>query len=87
LEIGVDADIARAVQAAATKVRGHPAPIAGDAFWTDAAFLSAAAIPSLLLVPPVREPMQLKNGWISPAWSPARKSILKPRYSFANELA
>ncbi len=51
LEIGEDADIARAVQSAATKVLGHPAPIAGVAFWTDAAILSAAAIPSLLFGP------------------------------------
>lgn len=51
LEIGEDADIARAVQSAATKVLGHPAPVAGVAFWTDAAILSAAGIPSLLFGP------------------------------------
>ena len=51
LEIGEETDIARAVQAAATKVLGHPAPIAGVPFWTDAAILSAAGIPSLLFGP------------------------------------
>lgn len=51
LETGEDAVIARTVQAAVTKVIGHPAPIAGVPFWTDAAFLAAAGIPSLLFGP------------------------------------
>ncbi len=51
LETAEDSDIARAVQAAATKVLGHPAPVAGVPFWTDAALLSAAGIPSLLFGP------------------------------------
>jgi acetylornithine deacetylase len=51
LETGEDTSIARAVQAAATKVLGHPVPIAGVPFWTDAAVLSAAGIPSLLFGP------------------------------------
>ena len=51
MEIAEDAEIAQAVQAAATKVLGHSAPIAGVAFWTDAAILSAAGIPSLLFGP------------------------------------
>jgi acetylornithine deacetylase len=51
LETGQDTTVARTVQAAATKVLGHAAPIAGVPFWTDAALLSAAGIPSLLFGP------------------------------------
>ena len=51
LETGEDTPIARCVQAAATKVLGHAAPIAGVPFWTDAALLAAAGIPSLLFGP------------------------------------
>jgi acetylornithine deacetylase len=51
LETPEEAEITRAVQGAATKVLGHPAPIAGVPFWTDAALLSAAGIPSLLFGP------------------------------------
>ena len=51
LETPEDAPIAQAVQRAATGVLGHPAPIAGVPFWTDAAILSAAGIPSLLFGP------------------------------------
>jgi acetylornithine deacetylase len=43
--------IVRAVQAAAGKVLKRPLPIAGVPFWTDAALLSAAGIPSVLLGP------------------------------------
>lgn len=51
LETGEDTPIARSVQGAATKVLGHAAPVAGVPFWTDAAVLSAAGIPSLLFGP------------------------------------
>jgi len=51
LETPEESAIARAVQAAATKVLGHPAPIAGVPFWTDAAILASAGIPSLLFGP------------------------------------
>ena len=51
LETPEDADIAQAVQRAAVKVLGQAAPIAGVAFWTDAALLAAAGIPSLLFGP------------------------------------
>ncbi len=51
LELAQDAPIVRAVQRAATHVLGHPAPVAGVPFWTDAAILSAAGIPSLLFGP------------------------------------
>ncbi|HEX8993530.1 MAG TPA: ArgE/DapE family deacylase [Anaerolineales bacterium] len=51
LQTPVEADIAQVVQRAATKVLGHPAPIAGVPFWTDAALLAAAGIPSLLFGP------------------------------------
>ncbi|MGE5072692.1 MAG: M20/M25/M40 family metallo-hydrolase, partial [Anaerolineae bacterium] len=51
LETPEDSDIARAVQRAATRVLGHAAPVAGVPFWTDAALLSAAGIPSLLFGP------------------------------------
>ncbi len=51
LETPEDSAIARAVQSAATKVLGHPAPLAGVHFWSDAALLSDAGIPSLLFGP------------------------------------
>lgn len=51
LETPVDSEIAHAVQAAATKVLGHPASVAGVPFWSDAALLSDAGIPSLLFGP------------------------------------
>ncbi len=41
----------KAVQAAAGKVVKHPLKIVGVQFWTDAALLSAAGIPSVLLGP------------------------------------
>ncbi len=51
MEIAEESDIARAVQAAVTEKLGHPAEIAGVPFWTDAAILSQAGIPSLLFGP------------------------------------
>ncbi len=51
LETGEDTLIAQTVQAAAIKVLGHSASIAGVPFWTDAAVLSGAGIPSLLFGP------------------------------------
>ena len=51
LETPEDAGIVKAVQAAAGKVMKYPLKIAGVQFWTDAALLSAAGIPSVLLGP------------------------------------
>jgi acetylornithine deacetylase len=51
LETPEQSDIAQTVQRAATAVLGHPVPIAGVPFWTDAAILAAAGIPSLLFGP------------------------------------
>jgi acetylornithine deacetylase len=51
LETREDADIVRAIQAASVKRLNHPSPIAGVQFWTDAAVLSAAGIPSVLFGP------------------------------------
>jgi acetylornithine deacetylase len=51
LETPADTAIVKAVQAAAARVLKHPASIAGVPFWTDAAVLSAAGIPSLLFGP------------------------------------
>jgi len=51
LETPEDAGIVRVVQVAAGKVLRRPLPIAGVPFWTDAALLSAAGIPSVLLGP------------------------------------
>ena len=51
LETGEDADIVQALQAASVKVLNRPAQIAGVQFWTDAAVLSAAGIPSVLFGP------------------------------------
>lgn len=49
LETPENADIVRAVQAAAGNMLHSPLPVAGAPFWTDAALLSAAGIPSVLL--------------------------------------
>ncbi len=51
LETPEKADIVQAMQSASTRVLHHPAPIAGVQFWTDAAVLSAAGIPSVLFGP------------------------------------
>ena len=51
LETREDADIVQALQAASVKVLNRPAQIAGVQFWTDAAVLSAAGIPSVLFGP------------------------------------
>ena len=51
LETREDADIVQALQAASVTVLGRPSQIAGVPFWTDAAVLSAAGIPSVLFGP------------------------------------
>ena len=51
LETSEEAEIVKAIQAASVKVLNHPSQIAGVQFWTDAAVLSAAGIPSVLFGP------------------------------------
>ena len=51
LETPEDADIVRTLQSASTQVMSHPARVAGVPFWTDAAVLSEAGIPSVLFGP------------------------------------
>jgi acetylornithine deacetylase/succinyl-diaminopimelate desuccinylase family protein len=51
LETAEEAGIVKAVQAAASIVLNHPLPVAGVQFWSDAALLSVAGIPSVLLGP------------------------------------
>jgi len=51
LETPEDTGIVKAVQGAARKVLGYAPQIAGVPFWTDAAILSEAGIPSLLFGP------------------------------------
>ena len=51
LETSEDTEIVKAVQEAAVKVLSYPAQTAGVQFWTDAAVLSAAGIPSVLFGP------------------------------------
>ena len=51
LETSEEADIVKAIQAASVKTLNHPSQIAGVQFWTDAAVLSAAGIPSVLFGP------------------------------------
>jgi acetylornithine deacetylase len=51
LETSEEAEIVKAIQAASVKVLDHPSQIAGVQFWTDAAVLSAAGIPSVLFGP------------------------------------
>jgi acetylornithine deacetylase len=51
METPDDAAIVTAIQSAAAKVLNHSPQIAGVPFWTDAAVLSAAGIPSLLFGP------------------------------------
>lgn len=51
LETPADAPIVRAVQAAASKATGKPAPIAGVAFWADTALLADAGITSVMYGP------------------------------------
>jgi acetylornithine deacetylase len=51
LETPEEAEIVQTILSASSKVLHHPAPIAGVQFWTDAAVLSAAGIPSVLFGP------------------------------------
>jgi acetylornithine deacetylase len=51
LETGEDADIVQALQAGSVNVLNRTLPISGVQFWTDAAILSAAGIPSVLFGP------------------------------------
>ena len=51
LETREDADIVQVLQGASVKVLNHPLQVAGVQFWTDAAVLSAAGIPSVLFGP------------------------------------
>jgi acetylornithine deacetylase len=51
METPEDAEIVQAIQQASAKVLNHPAETAGVQFWTDAAVLSAAGIPSVLFGP------------------------------------
>jgi acetylornithine deacetylase len=51
LETPEEAGIVKVVQAAAINVLNHSLRIAGVPFWSDAALLSSAGIPSLLLGP------------------------------------
>ena len=51
LETPAEADIFQFVRAAAGSILKHPPQIAGVPFWTDAALLAAAGIPSVLFGP------------------------------------
>ncbi len=51
LETSEEADIVRALQAASVEVLKRPLQVSGVQFWTDAALLSAAGIPSVLFGP------------------------------------
>jgi len=51
LETPEEAEVVKTIRAAATQVLNRPPQIAGVQFWTDAAVLSAAGIPSLLFGP------------------------------------
>lgn len=51
LETPEDAEVVKAIRAAAVEVMHHPPQISGVPFWTDAAILSAEGIPSLLFGP------------------------------------
>jgi acetylornithine deacetylase len=51
LETSEEGAIVKAIQAASAKVLGDPPKISGVPFWTDAAVLSAAGIPSVLFGP------------------------------------
>lgn len=51
LETPEAADIVQALQTASAGILKHPLPIAGVQFWTDAAILAAAGIPSVLFGP------------------------------------
>jgi acetylornithine deacetylase len=51
LETREGTEIVRAIQAASVNVLNHPSQIAGVQFWTDAAILSVAGVPSVLFGP------------------------------------
>jgi acetylornithine deacetylase len=51
LETPEDTDIVKAIQASSMKILNRPSQISGVQFWTDAAVLSAAGVPSVLFGP------------------------------------
>ena len=51
LETPAEAGIVKAIQTAANKLLNHSLPIGGVQYWSDAALLSSAGIPSVLLGP------------------------------------
>lgn len=50
-EVPLDSRIVRVVAAAAEEVTGSPAPLVGAPYWTDAALVAAAGIPTVLYGP------------------------------------
>lgn len=50
-EVGLEADLVKLVAAAAEAVTGSPAPLVGAPYWTDAALVAAAGIPTVLYGP------------------------------------
>jgi acetylornithine deacetylase len=50
-EVDQDSELVRAVSAAATEVLGSAPAIAGASYWADAAFISAAGIPTVMFGP------------------------------------
>ena len=50
-EVAQDADVVRAVRAAAGEVLGREAPIGGASYWADAAFIASAGIPTVMFGP------------------------------------
>lgn len=50
-EVGLEADLVMLVAAAAEAVTGSPAPLVGAPYWTDAALVAAAGIPTVLYGP------------------------------------
>ena len=66
-EVAVDAPIVKAVQSAASKVLQRPIDPAGVSFWTDAALLAAAGIPTAVFGP-IGTGAHAVEEWIDLQW-------------------
>ena len=85
METPEDSPIVKVVKGSVEKVLKHAPEITGVPFWTDAATLWAAGIPSYSGHRAL-EHTQSKNGWIYRAWMIVPGSIWRQPLNFAGEI-
>ncbi len=68
-EVAADAPIVELTRDAATAVLGTPPAVAGAGYWTDAAFIAAAGIPTILFGPTGEGAHAPRSGSACPPWA------------------